>query len=153
VATFSDPGGAEEVGDYSTDINWGDGTTASTGTISLSGGVFTVSGAHTYAEESADDHSGSNPYTIMVTIHHESSAPQTVTSTATVSDPAVTATGGQTISATEGTSTGSVVVATFTDPGGYETDADYSATINWGDNSTSTGTIANGTVTGSHTYT
>src|SRR5439155_1625804 len=50
------------------------------------------------------------------------------------------------------------VVATFTDPGGAEHASDYSAVINWGDGSTSVGTISvpdvNGvfTVTGSHTY-
>src|SRR5258708_4632630 len=68
VATFTDAGGAEVVGDYSASINWGDGTAASTGVITLSAGVYTVKGSHTYAEESAADHPGSNPYTITVTI-------------------------------------------------------------------------------------
>jgi hypothetical protein len=60
--------------------------------------------------------------------------------TATVSDPAVVATGGFTIQATEGSSTGTVTVATFVDPGAaavngnnYSGDAglaQYQATIN-----------------------
>src|SRR5262249_11997368 len=39
VATFTDPGGAEAVGDYSADIDWGDGTgtQVGAGTISFSG--------------------------------------------------------------------------------------------------------------------
>src|SRR4029077_19459092 len=94
VSTFTDSGGAEAVGDYSASINWGDGTAASTGTITLSGGVYTVKGSHIYAEESAADHAGSNPYTVTVTLSHESAPTATATSTATVSDPAVSPTGG-----------------------------------------------------------
>src|SRR5262249_47432693 len=51
VATFTDPGGAEAVGDYSATINWGDGSAPTTGSISLSGSTFSVSGSHAYAEE------------------------------------------------------------------------------------------------------
>ena len=52
VATFTDPGGAEDLGDYSATIAWGDNS-SSPGDISYSGGVFTVSGSHTYVEEAA----------------------------------------------------------------------------------------------------
>src|SRR5207248_2793115 len=48
VATFTDPGGAEGLGDYSASIDWGDGQT-SAGTIGFTNGVFTVAGSHTYA--------------------------------------------------------------------------------------------------------
>src|SRR5207253_1311672 len=94
AATFTDPGGAEALGDYSASINWGDGTTASTGTITVSGSISIVKGSHTYAEESAADHAGSTPYTVTVTLSHEAAPVATATSTATVSDPAVVATGG-----------------------------------------------------------
>ena len=83
-------------------------------------------------------------------------------STASVSDPAVVATGGFTVAATEGLSSGSQTVATFTDPGGPEATGDYSATIDWGDGSTTAGSLTfagapgdpAGTfsVLGSHTY-
>ena len=33
VATFTDPGGPEDIGDYSATIDWGDGTLPETGTI------------------------------------------------------------------------------------------------------------------------
>src|SRR5205085_7165222 len=53
----------------------------------------------------------------------------------------------------------STTVATFMDTGGPENPndtGDYNATINWGDNTTSTGTISLSgttfTVAGSHTY-
>src|SRR5205807_1475685 len=52
VATFTDPGtsAGEILTDYSASIDWGD-SSSSAGTISLSAGVFTVKGSHTYAEE------------------------------------------------------------------------------------------------------
>ena len=49
VATFTDPGGAEPLGDYSALIDWGDGTAPSAGTITFAGGIYTVQGSHTFA--------------------------------------------------------------------------------------------------------
>lgn len=70
------------------------------------------------------------------------------------SDPTITAS-GTAVSAIEGRPF-SGHVATFTDPDTTAVPSDYSATINWGDGSTSTGTISgsggNFTVTGTHTY-
>jgi len=65
VATFSDAGGPEpnDGTHYSASIDWGDGTGTTTGNISLSGSVFTVSGTHTYAQPTT--------YTVTVTIYHE----------------------------------------------------------------------------------
>src|SRR5439155_7143365 len=102
VATFTDPGGAEALGDYSAMIDWGDGSLATPGTITFAAGTFTVKGAHTYAEESAGDHAGSNPYDITVTLSHDT-APNTIThSSATVSDPSVIGTGGFVFNSVEG---------------------------------------------------
>jgi uncharacterized repeat protein (TIGR01451 family) len=63
VATFSDPASAEATADYTASINWGDNSSASTGTITLSGSTYLVSGNHTYL----------NPgnYTLITTINHE----------------------------------------------------------------------------------
>src|SRR5690349_18859085 len=93
LATFTDPGGAEAVGDYGADIDWGDGTgnQVLSGAIqSPSGNNFGDYGTHTYAEESAIDHPGSQPYQITIQLHHETSVdPAAVTSTATVSTVAL----------------------------------------------------------------
>ena len=158
VATFTDPGGAEAVSDYSATIDWGDGSTPTIGLISFDSGTstFTVLGEHTYAEESGPEHTGPNGYSVNVTIRHESAPNAVAQSTATVSDPAVIAT-GLTINAVEGMDTGTVAEATFIDPGGAEALSDYAATIDWGDGSTPTiGVIsfATGvfTVKGDHTY-
>jgi hypothetical protein len=76
------------------------------------------------------------------------------------SDLAVVPTGGFTATAYAGVASPMQTVGVFTDPGGPEGLADYSATINWGDNTTpSAGTISFNsgtgvfTVQGSHPYT
>ncbi|HLJ95117.1 MAG TPA: choice-of-anchor Q domain-containing protein, partial [Gemmataceae bacterium] len=149
VATFTDPGGPETLSDYSATITWGDGTAATAGTITLLGTTFTVSGTHAYADEGA--------FTITATISHESTTPQTVTATATISNPNVVANGGFSVSAAEGSASSSQTVATFTDPGGPEAPADYSASISWSDGTAATaGTITLSgttfTVSASHSY-
>ncbi|HLJ95154.1 MAG TPA: PKD domain-containing protein [Gemmataceae bacterium] len=149
VATFTDPGGSEAMADYTATISWGDGSSATTGTISQSGTTFTVQGGHSYAEEGS--------YTISVTINHNTSTPQVVTSMVSISDPNVVGLSAS-ISATAGAPF-SGMVATFTDPGAAETNdgSHYSASIAWGDNTLATTgiiTVANGTFTvnGTHTY-
>jgi hypothetical protein len=77
VATFTDPGGAEALTDYSATINWGDGSASAAGTITFSNGVFMVSGNHIYA--------AAGSYTITCTINHENVL-TTVTSSASVSN-------------------------------------------------------------------
>jgi hypothetical protein len=168
VATFTDPGGAEVASDYSASINWGDGTPATIGTITGPGvgGVFTVTADHTYGEE------GSFP--ISVTLSHETASTALASSTATVSDPKVVAT-GTSITAIACLPLTGVTVATFTDPGGAEPNpSDPSGTINnhyqvasinWGDATpldTTTGTLSYGgapdsmtdpfSISASHTY-
>jgi hypothetical protein len=155
IATFTDTGGAEPIADYSAMINWGDGTSATAGSISgpNASGVFTISGSHTYA-------SAGTP-TITVTVHHDAVTPDaTVHDAVTVSSAPlpINATGAGTLAATEGAGL-SATLATFTDPSGAGPLGSYSATVNWGDGtSTSTGAIsgpnASGvfTVSGSHTY-
>jgi hypothetical protein len=151
VATFTDSGGPEvsPTFDYKAAINWGDNTT-STGAITLNSatGVFTVQGGHLYAEDGS--------YNITVSLNHDNSPSVTVSSSATVSDPGVLASGGFSVGATEGITTSLQTLATFTDPGGPEVLKDYSASIAWGDGQNSTGTISlsNGlfTVVGSHQY-
>jgi hypothetical protein len=160
VATFTDPAGAENVSEYAASINWGDGTT-SLGTISFNGGTFTVLGSHSYSEEGT----GNSP--ITVTINHGTSvAASAVTANAAISDPSVVLNGLVTsISAKEGVPFSGQVVATFTDPAGPEltagqpTAGEYSATIDWGDGVTDTGTTITWNsstqsfvVTGGHAY-
>src|SRR5439155_12208266 len=129
-----DPITTATTSDYSASIDWGDGSPSSPGTISGSGGTFTVSGAHSYAEE------GTSTLTVTITGVNNASNAATATSTANVSDAALAAS-----CATPPTSAQSLngAMATFTDaasPGG--TLSDFSATIQWGDGSSSAGTVS-----------
>src|SRR5207248_2349360 len=81
-------------------------------------------------------------FTISVHIVHENGISADSTSSATIGDAQLQA-HGMNIGGTEGASTGTVTVATFTDLGGAEDAHNYSATINWGGAGTgsTTGTI------------
>ena len=65
----------------------------------------------------------------------------TTTLSASVADAALHATAAPTIPATEGAATGTVALASLTDddPGG--TTSDYTATVNWGDGTTTSATV------------
>jgi hypothetical protein len=103
-------------------IDWGDGsaldrTTGWVGQTVGSNGLYGVHGNHTYAEEGT--------YPIRVAIGGVGS----FTSTATVADPPVQPKGSYTFSGTKGVDTGSVLVATFTDPGGAEAAGSYLSVV------------------------
>jgi hypothetical protein len=129
LATFTDADPAATAADYTATITWGDGTTASAGSIAANGiGGFIVSAAHPYGQAG---------------------------STVQIGDAALTATGIN-ISPKEGANF-SGAVAKFTDADPKGTVADYTATITWGDSNFSAGTIkanSNGgfTVSGRHAY-
>ena len=148
VATFTDPDKSATASEYSATIEWGDGS-SSTGTVSGSGGSFSVSGNHTYAEE------GSYTITAAITDVDNASNGAKTSSTATVADAALAsecAAPATTVQALAGPT------ATFTDgdPGGMS--SDYTANIEWGDGTESAGAISAGTgpgpytVSGSHAY-
>jgi hypothetical protein len=147
VATFLDAGPTRPVTDYAATIDWGD-STSSLGLITFSQGVFTITSSHQYAEE--------GHFSVTVSIARATIPVATADSQAVVTDPAVTPVGGLTLTATEGSDSGSQTLATFTDPADAEDPNNYSATVDWGDNNTSTGAISfqtgTFTVSGNHTY-
>ncbi len=147
VATFTDPGGPEQVGDYAATIDWGDGSTGAGTVAAHSDGSFSVRGSHTYAEEGT--------YPLAVRIIHDATAPLTVTGEVCVKDAPLTA-AGITFCPTAGAPfAGAVASFTDADPNGVA--GDFTAVIRWGDGTTSSGTVAADgqggfTVSGSHTY-
>ena len=149
VATFTDPDRASTAAEYSATIAWGDVTQPTPGTISGQGGQFTVSGTHTYAEQ------GTYSVTITITDVDNRNNNATVTSTARVSDARLSSTCATTPVSTQ---TYNGPTAMFIDQSSTGTLSDFSATIFWGDSSSSPGTITGGpgnapyTVTGTHTY-
>ena len=150
VATFTDGSGSDLASDYTASVDWGDGAT-STATIvgPDSGGVYTVLAGHTYVEEGS--------YTPTVTVHEPAALFVTSkTDSVTVTDADSYTPTPATIDATAGTALSGAAVATFTDSNTSTTATDLSATIDWGDGTTSSGTVSGSagsfTVTGSHTY-
>src|SRR5262249_62344076 len=122
----------------------GDGSPTDEGTISLVNGVYTVSGSHTYQSQGT--------FTATVYIGDGGGATTTASSTITVTAPVINATAAD-LSAQEGVPLDNATVATFTAPGQA---GDYTATIDWGDGTTDSGTVTglngNFSVSGSHTY-
>src|SRR5262249_19932756 len=146
VATFTDTFAGQVASDLDATINWGDGTT-SAGTVSGGSGSFTVLGSHTYAT------GGSYTFNVSVADDPPGIAAANANGTATIN---LAGQMGLT-SATEGTAVpNGTPVASFSDSNGGDTAASFTATIEWGDGTTSAGTVSGGagtfTVSGGHTY-
>jgi FG-GAP-like repeat len=150
VASFTDAFAGQVASDLQATIDWGDGT-ASAGTVSETGGTFTVTGSHTYA-------TGGN-FTFNVNVDDAGGASATATGTAAVNFA------GQMVltTATEGAALpNNTPVATFSDSNSGDAAASFTAMIEWGDGATSSGTVTGMsatpggttrfTVSGGHTY-
>ena len=149
VATFSDADPAGTAQQYSAVIDWGDKTALTTITgsqIAALGSLFTVPGSHLYAEEGT--------YTLNVTVSDVGGALATAHPLAVVKDATLSGTASA-ISATQG-NTFNGTVATFTDADPAAASGDFTATIDWGDGSTTAGTVSAASggfqVAGSHAY-
>jgi hypothetical protein len=149
VATFTDADPAGALADYTATITWGDGVTTNGVVTGPVAGVFSVTGSHTFEE---------GTYPVSVAIKDTGGATTTAVTTFTITDPApvVAPIAPAAVTATEGHAF-TIPVGAFTDPNLIGTVSDFSATINWGDGTTSTGTVSQGSggvfnVTGTHTY-
>ena len=150
VATFTDTTPNAQSTDYTATIIWGDGNTSSGNIIALDNGTFEVQAPHTYEEAGS--------YTDSITVERTSDSTAVEgTSTATVDDVPLfgspvglgTATRGQLLNGP---------VAAFTDANPSALLSDFTATIDWGDGTTSNGTVildpsSGFDILGSHTYT
>ena len=148
VATFSDVNAGNVASDFTATVDWGDGT-STPGTVTSVGGLFTVSGDHTYASTGQD--------TVAVTLTDD--APGTATATAIGTVDVVPQLAGEITlpaAAEDAALPANTELASFTDTTLSDTPATFGATIDWGDGSTSPGTIIGGngsfTVEGGHTY-
>ncbi len=135
VGSFTDANPNAPLSDFKAMINWGDGTTASAGSITQPGGVgtpFIVSGGHIYSTISGND-------TITVTVNDVGGASTFLTNSASVVDapltpfPNVTAP-QMTISVFAGGTT-SKVIGEFTSANPNAVASQFQATVNWGDGS------------------
>jgi hypothetical protein len=79
VATFTNPGGGPP-SDYAASINWSDGS-QSAGAITLAGGVYTVTGTHSYGASTPEA-----ALRIFITITHNGGDPVNVASSVVLQD-------------------------------------------------------------------
>lgn len=147
VATVSDPDTAATASEYSATIDWGDGSPSTSGALAGSGGSFTVSGSHTYAD------AGSYVVTVVVTDIDTPTNSASATTAATVADAPISASCAA--AALSGQSFAGPV-ASLADGNPLGSAADFTVTIAWGDSSSSAGTVTGGggsyTIAGSHAY-
>ena len=144
---FSDANPGATAGDFTATIDWGDASTPTFGTVTgPTGGPFTVTGSHQYAEEGL--------YTVMVTVTDDGGSTTSASGSTTVADATIAAS-----CATPAVSPQSFngTVAGLTDSNTGASAGDFTATINWGDSSTSNGSVSGSggtySVAGNHTYT
>ncbi|MFO0890816.1 MAG: Ig-like domain-containing protein [Isosphaeraceae bacterium] len=178
VATFTDADLGASAGDFVASINWGDGTPASGGAILANGTIgYDVLGGHAYVRP------GTYPVTVTVSdlgssgstvvggtvinVNSQGTAVSVANSTAQVATAPLTAQGVPTRGfdglplAPGAPGPVDVLVATFTDSGTIDPTSSYTASIDWGDGSTSAATRITSTGTplgtvfsvfGNHTY-
>jgi hypothetical protein len=173
VATFTDSNSQVTAGSFTVTIDWGDGATSAGTVTPAANGGFEVTGSHAYSTgylqlsgfpwggpfDWGHGSLGTQDFVVTVTIEDNlDNASAAVESLAVVTPapPAINAT-GRNVQATSGVPF-TAVVATFTVANSQEIPASFAATIDWGDGTTSTGTVTvdgNGgfEVTGTHTYT
>jgi hypothetical protein len=149
VATFEDDDNAATPADFTATIDWGDGSPATAGTIGTSSGAFVVIGQHTYADEGA--------FTVIVSIADQppGTGAAKATDSATVTEGDSLSGTPRTFAAPSGVSF-TTTVAIFSDTLTSAVPGDFTATINWGDATSSAGTVSGGggsfQVSGTHTY-
>jgi hypothetical protein len=158
VATFTDGSDTSPVSDFSASISWGDSSAGSAGSISQPGGTgtpYAVTATHIYAEEgsylTADTVTDVNLPTINTDAGDGSAKVADAPLTATATQPSIPdATTAKPFTA---------AVASFTDANPIAPLSDFTATIKWGDSSSSGGTLSQpggiGTqfvVSGTHAY-
>jgi hypothetical protein len=149
VASLTDSGSPDLPSKFSATIDWGDGVTTA-GTISGTPGNFVVSGSHMYADELLHG-------SIKVTVSEPegSSTIGPVQDQISVTEADALTAHPVTFSASDGAPF-SGTVATFSDTSTTTPASDFTATVNWGDGTTTPGTVSwsGGTLTvsGHHTY-
>jgi hypothetical protein len=147
IATFQDANALDQAINFTATISWGDGTTSGGTVLSDGSGGFVIQGTHTYT--SAD----TLPVSVSLSHTNASAVEATFATKATVSK-AFYAIEGATLQGTSGASL-SGVLAKFLDFSPSDVGS-YSATVNWGDGTTSAGRVSEYggqyVVFASHTY-
>jgi hypothetical protein len=155
VGTFTDTTPSPASG-YTVSINWGDGTTYPGSVAALGNGTFEVDG--TRLSGYATDGTYTVTFSITETGDDHDSATATTVGTVGEANRGVFGPAVSPISASEGTVV-SGTIATFTDVGATDPASNFTATIDWGDGTTTAGVVTDGSaagdyvVSGTHQYT
>jgi N-acetylneuraminic acid mutarotase len=147
VATLTDGNPLASASDYTGTIDWGDGASDNAVFVSTGPGAFNINGSHTYTNQGA--------YQVKVTVNDVDGSTLSLTGSATVVIPPP-----HVVACVFNSVEGALFkgqLATFTDDSPNVSASSFSATINWGDGTTTTGNVvANGSggfnVTGNHLY-
>ena len=148
VASFTDADTLALGPDFTASINWGDGTSATIGTVYGEGGSYAVDGSHTYTGTAST-------YSIVVTVHDKAGNPLTLDATADVSAAGLTVSGVSLKVLENEPVTATVAMVTLS---AGTTPGTLAATINWGDGHSSPGTLTPAAtpgeyaVSGTHLY-
>ena len=152
IASFTDTDSTATLDDFTASINWGDGQSSVGTVVEDSSGDLGVAGSHTYA--------GAGIYNFTVTISDNLGDDTTASATVTVGQSTITVNAVNIACTAHFAFDG--VVPNVSDSGPWTDVSDFTASINWGDGTssqadTSVGTIndnGDGTfgVEGTHTY-
>jgi hypothetical protein len=140
IGSFTDADPNAPISDYTVTIDFGDGVnTAVPGTITpIGGGIYNVSAGTTYDEEGT--------YTVTLNVVDVGGSTLSTTGTATIADAPLTSTAVNQTS-NEGITLQNVAVADLTDGYTGATAADYIATVDWGDGTTTSSAVSTDDVT------
>jgi hypothetical protein len=143
---FTDANPFAPASDFTATITWGDGATSTGLVTGPTAGHFTVFGNHQYAEEGS--------YAVKVSVVDDGGSTTSASGNTAVADAPLAA---SCATPTVSTASFSGTTATFTDANPGATVADFTATINWGDTTSSPGIVTGPvggpfTVSGSRTY-
>ncbi|RRS35282.1 MAG: hypothetical protein NV67_11010 [Gammaproteobacteria bacterium (ex Lamellibrachia satsuma)] len=140
-ATFNDAGTADT---HTATVDWGDGSVEIATLTQGAGGGSVALGSHAYAEDGS--------YTVTVTVTDDDGAVGSNSLTIAVHNATPVVEAGPDQTGAPG-DTIALAPATFTDAGVQDT---HTGTINWGDGTIESGTVAqgagSGSVAGSHSY-
>jgi hypothetical protein len=148
VASFTYSDSSADASAFDARVDWGDGSAPTSGVVVRGAdGGFAVTGSHTYTEEGS--------YRLSVTISATSGTGATAMGATSVADAALHAVGPSTL-ASPNPVTG-LTVATFTDDNPWGSVSDFTASIDWGDGSVTSGAVSQTStgafaVSGTHTY-
>jgi uncharacterized protein (TIGR03118 family) len=152
IARFTDSDKDTNASDFSAVINWGDGHTSAGQVVAETPPslALDVMGTHTFTDE--------GPVSVVVNITDTDGTSTSVRTTSIVADAPIAAQGVP-MSMNRNGVVSDALVATIADANPLAKTSDFTATINWGDSTTSAGIVVKGPkgryefgVLGSHVY-